>query len=53
MLQMNLFTNQKQTHRLKEQTDGYLVWADIVREFGTDMYILLYLKWITNKDFSN
>ena len=23
---------------------------DIVREFGMDMYTLLYLKWITNKD---
>ena len=22
----------------------------IVREFGTDMYPLLYLRWITNKD---
>ena len=22
----------------------------IVREFGTGMYTLLYLKWITNKD---
>ena len=22
----------------------------IVTEFGTDMYALLYLKWITNKD---
>ena len=22
----------------------------IVREFGTDMYTVLYLKWITNKD---
>ena len=22
----------------------------IVREFGPDMHILLYLKWITNKD---
>ena len=22
----------------------------IVREFGMDMYTLLYLKWITNKD---
>ena len=22
----------------------------IVREFGPDMYRLLYLKWITNKD---
>ena len=33
---MNLFTNQKQTHRL--------------REFGTDTYTLLYLKQIMNKD---
>ena len=23
---------------------------DIVMEFGTDMYTLLYLKWIINKD---
>ena len=25
-------------------------WGGIVREFGMDMYTLLYLKWITNKD---
>ena len=26
-------------------------WEDeVVREFGMDMYTLLYLKWITNKD---
>ena len=24
-----------------------------VREFRIDMYILLYLKWITNKDLLN
>ena len=24
----------------------------IVRQFGTDMYTLLYLKWITNKDLT-
>ena len=23
---------------------------EIVREFGINMYTLLYLKWITNKD---
>ena len=46
---MNLFMKQKQTHRLREQTYGY--WGEeIVREFGIDMYTLLYLKWITNKD---
>ena len=26
-------------------------WAEeIIREFGMDMYTLLYLKWVTNKD---
>ena len=50
---MNLFTKQKQTHRLRERTYGY--WGEgwgggMVREFGTDMHTLLYLKWITNKD---
>ena len=24
--------------------------GEIVREFGVDMYTLLYLKWIANKD---
>ena len=24
--------------------------GEIVREFGMDIYTLLYLKWITNKD---
>ena len=40
---------QIQTHRLTEQTFGY--WQEgIVREFGMDMYALLYLKGIINKD---
>ena len=50
---MNLFTKQKQTHRLRERTYGYQgdgCGEGIVREFGTDMYTLLYLKRITNKD---
>ena len=46
---MNLFTKQKQTHRLRELTYGYRG-EETVREFGIDMYTLLYLKWITNKD---
>ena len=50
---MKLFTKQKQIHRLREQTYGYKCrWkggaAEIVREF--DMYISLYLKWITIKN---
>jgi len=42
-----------QTQRMKL----YLLWLGggrmgegIVREFGMDMYTLLYIKWITNKD---
>ena len=30
---------------------GWTGWRDgIDREFGMDMYTLIYLKWITNKD---
>ena len=53
---MNLFTKQKQTLRLRELTYGSRWesgsgWGErVVREFGMDMYILLYLKWIPNKD---
>ena len=50
---MNLFTKQKQTHRLREQTYGYQggrLGGGIDWEFGTDMYTLLYLKYIT-RDF--
>ena len=49
---MNLFTKQKQTHRLRERTSAWLGkgWEEgIIREFGIDMYTLLYLKWKTNK----
>ena len=48
-----LLRKQKETHRLREWIYGCLVegWGErIVRKFGMDMYILLYLKWITNKD---
>ena len=46
MIQKNL---QKETHKLGEElmlTRG----EEIFREFGIDMYTLLYLKWITNED---
>ena len=47
---MNLFTkdrDREQTHGYKRgRADG----GGIVKEFGIDMYTLLYLKWITNKD---
>ena len=47
MIHMNLGTKQKETHRLRERT--MVRWEGIIREFGTNMYTLLYLKWRTNK----
>ena len=49
MIQMNLLTKQKEARRLRKQTYG-CQGEGIVREFGKVMYILLYSKWITNKD---
>ena len=49
MIQMNLLTKQKEIQTSK--TNLWLPWGEgIVREFGKDMYTLLYFKWITNKD---
>ena len=42
-------TKQKETHRLRKRSYGCQR-EGIVREFGMDMYTLLYLKWVTNKD---
>ena len=50
---MNLFTKQKQSHRCKKQTYGYQggkVGGGINWEIGNDIYTLLYIKQITNKD---
>ena len=46
---MNLLIKQKQTHRLREWAYGCRG-EGIFRESGIDMYTLLYLKWMTNKD---
>jgi len=49
----NELTKQKQTHKLREQTYGFQgrrMEGRTVRELGIDMYTLLHLKWITNKD---
>ena len=48
MIQMNLLTKQKETHRLRKQTNGCLG-EGTVRESGKTMYTLLYSKWITKK----
>ena len=54
MIQTNLTAKQKETHRLKRMNlclPG--VGEEIDREFGMDMYKLLYLKWIINKDMAH
>ena len=53
---MNVFTKQKQTHRHRKQTYGYQRrwrggWGgEINQEFGINIYTLLYIKWVNNKD---
>ena len=53
---MNAFTEQKQTHRHRKQTYGYQSRSvgAINQEFGTNIYILLYIythtHTINNKD---
>jgi len=52
LMLMNLLTK-KQTYRLRRQTYGYqrgMAWGRDNLEFGSGIYILLYLKQITNKD---
>ena len=49
---MNLFTNQKETHKLRERTyscQKRRTGGGMDGEFGTDKYTLLCLKWITNE----
>ena len=38
------------TYRMHLWLWGRRIWGEIVREFGINMYTLLYLKWITSKD---
>ena len=49
----NELAKQKKTPRLPEQTygcQGKGCGEGIVREFGIDIYTLLYVKWITNQE---
>ena len=48
---MNLFTKQKQTHRLRKQTYNYQRGKGrrVNQESGVNIYTLLYIKQITNK----
>ena len=50
---MNLFTKQKQTHRLENKlivTRGKAGGGEINWEFGINIHTLLYIKEINNKD---
>ena len=49
---MNLFTKQKQSHRCRKQTYGYQggTGGGINWEIGIDIYTLVYIKSITNKN---
>ena len=52
----NELTKQRETHRLREQTYGCRQQEGKdgekdSREFGMDMYTLLYFNWITNKSY--
>ena len=47
----NELTYKTETHSVRERTYD-CQGEGIVREFGMDMYTLLYLKWITNKGLS-
>ena len=51
MVQMNLFTKQKYSHKCRKQTQlSGRSRAGINWETGIDIYILLYMKQITYKD---
>ena len=59
MVQMNQFAGQKQRHRCREQSYGHqggkAAWGwrggGVMNwEIGIDMYTLMCIKWIANKD---
>ena len=54
MIQMSLFAEQKQTHRLWKQTYGYprgqVVGGGIDWEFGIGIWTLGYTEWLANGD---
>ena len=50
VIQMNLLTKQKETHKLRKWTYGYQR-EGTVREFVKVIHTLLYLKWITDRTY--
>ena len=53
MVQMNRFARQKLRHKCREQTYGHQggkVGGGMNWEIGIDMYTLICIKWVTNKN---
>ena len=55
MVQMNRFAGQKYRHRCREETYGHQEgkaggWGGMNWEIGIDIYTLICIKWITNKN---
>ena len=58
MVQMNRFAGQKLRHRCREQTCGHQGWKVVGGrgggvmnwEIGIDMYTVMCIKWMTNKN---
>ena len=52
MIQMNLQNRKRPTDLEKNRGCQGKGWTEgIVRDFGMDMYTLLYLKWITTRTY--
>ena len=60
-VQMNQFAGQKLRHRCREQTYGHqggkvagaVGGGGMIWEIGNDVYTLMCIKWMTNKDKKN
>ena len=49
MIQMNLFTKQKHTHRHRKQIYSYKVGGGMNWEFGINIYTLQYIRQINTR----
>ena len=47
---INFLQNRKRLTDLEKELMVMMAGVGLVKKFETDMYTLLYLKWITNKD---
>ena len=50
IIEKKLFTKQKQTQTKLMITQGEMLWEGIKSELGIDIYTLLYMEWMSNKN---